>query len=78
MGGDADQGIPPSCADKALEQGLRTNNLVLISGTQDAPISLTPASIEEVAQRRSGYDSTVSTYLDPDGCLIGQRWSFPA
>ena len=29
IGGDADRGIPPACADKALEQGLRTNNLVL-------------------------------------------------
>ncbi|MDQ1446858.1 MAG: hypothetical protein QOI20_3322, partial [Acidimicrobiaceae bacterium] len=29
IGGDADQGIPPACADKALEQGLRTNNLVI-------------------------------------------------
>ena len=44
IGGDADQGIPPACADKALEQSLRTNNLVL-SGKQTAPISLTPASV---------------------------------
>jgi poly(hydroxyalkanoate) depolymerase family esterase len=74
MGGSADQGIPPSCADKALEQGLRTNNLV-ISGDQEGPISLAPASVEEVATP-GRYDSTVSTYLDPAGCLIGQRWSF--
>ena len=36
IGGDADQAFPPACADKALEQGLRTNNLVL-GGSQDGP-----------------------------------------
>ena len=72
MGGDADAGITPACADKALEQGLRTNNLVL-GGGQDAPISLKPASMRE-EPNQGGYPSTVSTYLDPDGCLIGERW----
>jgi hypothetical protein len=72
MGGDADQGIPPACADKALEQGLRTNNLVL-GDRQDAPISLTPDSVREVP-KEAGYSSTVSTYLDPAGCVIGERW----
>ena len=24
--------------------------------------------------KADGYDTTVSTYLDPDGCLIGERW----
>jgi poly(hydroxyalkanoate) depolymerase family esterase len=74
MGGDSDQGVPPQCADKALEQGLRTNNLV-IDGSQEAPISLTPSSTEEVPPPGPGrYASTVSTYTDPDGCVIGQRW----
>jgi hypothetical protein len=72
MGGDADQGVPPACADKALEQGLRTNNLVL-GDSQEAPIVLTPASVREVP-KAGGYSSTVSTYLDPDGCEIGERW----
>lgn len=72
MGGDADQGITPDCADKALLQGLRTNNLVL-GDSQTAPISLEPASVEEVP-KDGGYSSTVSTYRDPDGCVIGQRW----
>jgi hypothetical protein len=72
-GGDADQGIPPACADKALEQGLRTNNLVL-GGPQDAPISLTPASVREVPKPGGGYGSKVSTYLDPNACVIGERW----
>jgi poly(hydroxyalkanoate) depolymerase family esterase len=73
MGGDADQGITPACADKALEQGLRTNNLVL-GDQQDAPISLTPASTREVPVKPNRYGSTVRTYRDPDGCLIAQRW----
>jgi poly(3-hydroxybutyrate) depolymerase len=74
MGGDADQAIPPSCADKALEQALRTNNLVLGS-SQESPISLTPAASREVAATSpDGYSSTVTNYKDPNGCLIGQRW----
>jgi poly(3-hydroxybutyrate) depolymerase len=72
MGGDSDQGIPPACADKALEQGLRTNNLV-ISGEQTGPISLAPTSVREV-ETPGRYDSTVSSYRDADGCLVGRRW----
>jgi poly(hydroxyalkanoate) depolymerase family esterase len=73
MGGDADQGIPPACANKALEQGLRTNNLV-IGGEQESPIPLAPASVRE-EPNPDGYDSTVSAYRDADGCLIGEAWS---
>jgi poly(hydroxyalkanoate) depolymerase family esterase len=74
MGGDSDQGVPPQCADKALEQGLRTNNLA-IDGVQTAPLALTPSSVQEVPPPGPGrYASTVSTYTDPDGCMIGQRW----
>ena len=73
MGGDADAGISPACADKALEQGLRTNNLVL-GDSQDGPIALTPASVREEAAPPGHYGSTVSTYRDPAGCLIGERW----
>jgi poly(3-hydroxybutyrate) depolymerase len=45
-GGDADTAVPPPCADKALQQGLRTDNLVL-DGVQTRPISLSPASVRE-------------------------------
>jgi poly(hydroxyalkanoate) depolymerase family esterase len=72
IGGDADQGIPPACADKALEQGLRTNNLV-ISGSQDSPVALAPAS-QRKEQKPGGYAYTVKTYRDPAGCVIGERW----
>jgi poly(hydroxyalkanoate) depolymerase family esterase len=74
MGGDADEAIPPSCADKTLEQALRTNNLVL-GASQESPISLNPTATREVAAKTAGgYSSTVSNYKDPNGCLVGQRW----
>ena len=72
MGGSADLGITPACADKAFEQGMRTNNLVL-GGAQDGPISLAPAATSDAAVP-GGYPYTVRTYRDPSGCLIGERW----
>jgi poly(hydroxyalkanoate) depolymerase family esterase len=72
IGGDADQGFPPACTAKALEQGLRTNNLVL-GASQDGPIALTPAAVR-YEQKPGGYAYTVESYRDPAGCLIGERW----
>ncbi len=72
LGGTADQAFPPACAVKALEQGLRTNNLVL-SGSQAAPIELTPAAVRE-EQIPDGYAYSVSTYDDPHGCEIAELW----
>ena len=72
IGSDADQAFPAACTDKALEQGLRTNNLVL-SGSQDGPIALSPAEVRE-EEKPGGHAYTVSTYRDPAGCLIGERW----
>jgi poly(hydroxyalkanoate) depolymerase family esterase len=72
IGSDADQAFPATCTDKALEQGLRTNNLV-VGGSQDGPIALTPAAVRE-EQKPGGHAYTVSTYRDPAGCLIGERW----
>jgi poly(hydroxyalkanoate) depolymerase family esterase len=72
IGGDHDQGVPPACADKALMQGLRTDNLV-VDDTQTAPISLTPKSVVH-RQVPHGYSYTVSDYRDHHGCLVGQRY----
>ena len=72
IGSDADLAFPATCADKALEQGLRTNNLVL-SGVQEEPIPLAPAAVRD-RQKPGGYAYTVSRYRDPDGCLIGEKW----
>ena len=72
LGGTADQAFPPTCVTKAMQQGLRTNNLVL-SGRQDSPISLAPASVRE-GQVPGGYSYTVSSFVGPDGCLVGEQW----
>ena len=72
IGSDADLAFPAACSDKALEQGLRTSNLVL-SGGQDAPIALTPDGTRE-ERKPGGHGYTVSTFRDPDGCLVGERW----
>lgn len=72
MGSDTDLAFPAPCTVKAVEQGLRTSNLVL-SGNQDGPLALTPA---EVAERQvpNGYGYTVSTFRDPGGDVIAERW----
>ncbi len=72
IGSDADLAFPEACANKALEQGLRTNNLVL-SGSQVGPLALTPATVRE-KQVPGGHGYTVSRYRDPDGCLVAERW----
>jgi poly(3-hydroxybutyrate) depolymerase len=69
---DADLAFPHQCGEKALQQGLRMNNLVL-SGTQDAPLKLTPTSVRH-DQVPGGYGYDVSSYRDPDGCLVGEQW----
>lgn len=75
MGGSGDVGIVPACHEKALEQGLRTNNLVL-GGRQASPISLTPSSTRyETTPVPNGRLSTVQTFRDPDGCIVGERWN---
>jgi len=70
-GGDADPAVTPACADKALQQGLRTNNLVL-DGVQTRPVALTPESVRSY-QKPGGYSYRVSSYFDGHGCLIGER-----
>jgi poly(hydroxyalkanoate) depolymerase family esterase len=72
MGGDADLAFPANCVHKALEQGLRTNNLV-ISASQERPIALAPTAVRR-ARKPGGRAYTVRTYRDPAGCLIGENW----
>ena len=72
LGGNADLAFPWSCTEKALEQGLRTANLV-VDGSQEGPISLEPATIRR-GQKPGGYAYTVRTYRDPAGCLVGESW----
>ena len=72
IGSTGDLAFPASCSNKAMEQGLRTSNLVL-SGEQTGPIPLAPASVRR-DQVPGGRTSTVASFRDPDGCLIGERW----
>jgi poly(hydroxyalkanoate) depolymerase family esterase len=72
IGSDGDQAFPAPCTVKAVEQSLRTNNLVL-SGSQTSPLALTPASVEQ-RQVPDGYKYTVSTFRDPGGCEVAERW----
>jgi poly(hydroxyalkanoate) depolymerase family esterase len=71
-GSDGDLAFPAHCADKALEQGLRTNNLVL-GGAQTDPLALAPVTARK-RQKPGGRAYVVSTYRDPAGCLIGEKW----
>jgi poly(hydroxyalkanoate) depolymerase family esterase len=72
FGSDGDQAFPASCMIKAVEQALRTNNLVL-GGSQDAPLALAPASTD-ARQVPGGYAYDVSEFRDPDHCLVGERY----
>jgi poly(hydroxyalkanoate) depolymerase family esterase len=69
---DADLAFPHQCGEKALEQALRTGDLAL-SGHQNAPLALTPASISH-QREPGGYRYDVSTYRGPGGCLVAEKW----
>ncbi|HVV77297.1 MAG TPA: PHB depolymerase family esterase [Mycobacteriales bacterium] len=71
IGSTGDLAFPAACEKKALQQGLRTDNLV-ISGSQTGPISLSPASVHR-GKVPHGRSYTVSTFRDPSGCLIGEQ-----
>jgi poly(hydroxyalkanoate) depolymerase family esterase len=71
IGSTGDLAFPQTCAKKALQQGLRTDNLV-ISGSQTGPISLSPAAVRR-GKVPHGRGYTVSTFRGPNGCLIGQQ-----
>lgn len=71
IGSTGDDAFPASCSETALEQGLRTDNLA-ISRDQETLPSLEPVSVEK-RQVPDGYAYTVSTYHDPDGCLIAEK-----
>jgi poly(hydroxyalkanoate) depolymerase family esterase len=72
IGGSADTTVWPACADKALAQSLRTNNLVT-DHKQTGAISLIPASVRHY-QVPNGHAYKVSDYVDQHGCLVGQRY----
>lgn len=69
---DADLAFPHQCGEKALEQALRMNNLVL-SGSQTSPLALKPAGVSH-GQVAGGYGYDVSSYRQASGCLVGEKW----
>ncbi len=69
--GDADRTISPECGRIAVEQWLRTDNLVL-SGGQEAPLPLAPARTEAKA---GGLPYEIAHFDDPRGCEVAQRWT---
>ena len=72
--GDRDGVIHPACGEQALEQWLRTNNLVLSGGAgQEAPLALDPAATRTVAEP-GRHTATVRDYVDAEGCLVAQKW----
>ncbi|MGN6472775.1 MAG: extracellular catalytic domain type 1 short-chain-length polyhydroxyalkanoate depolymerase [Mycobacteriales bacterium] len=71
IGSTGDLAFPAACEKKALQQGLRTDNLV-ISGSQTAPISLSAATVRS-GKVPKGRSYTVSTFRDPSGCLVGEQ-----
>jgi poly(hydroxyalkanoate) depolymerase family esterase len=73
IGSTGDLAFPANCEKKALQQGLRTDNLA-IGGSQDGPISLTAATAHSYrVPMPHGRSYVVSTFRDPSGCLIGQQ-----
>ncbi|MBJ7328574.1 MAG: prolyl oligopeptidase family serine peptidase [Solirubrobacteraceae bacterium] len=73
LGGDQDLAVPRSCQSRALDQGIRTNNLVL-GTSQSHPIARTAATARE-ERVPGGRSSRVLSYRDPSGCLIAERWT---
>jgi poly(3-hydroxybutyrate) depolymerase len=72
LNGDADNVVAPGCDDQAVQQWLRTDNLVL-GGSQTAPLKLTPQATPTYQVPR-GRTYKLSTYTEPSGCLIGEHY----
>jgi poly(hydroxyalkanoate) depolymerase family esterase len=73
IGGSADPTVAPGCANKALAQSLRTNNLVS-DHTQTKPIPLAPKSVRTSIGTAGKNTYVVTNYDDKHGCLVGQRY----
>jgi hypothetical protein len=72
LNGDADPTVPSSCGDRVVQQALRTANLV-VSGRQDEPVALRPASVRP-GRKPGGHGYDVRSYTDPTGCLLAEQW----
>jgi poly(hydroxyalkanoate) depolymerase family esterase len=74
INGDKDNVVSPSCDAEAVQQWLRTDNLVL-SGSQTAPLRLSPArDAAERSQVRDGRTYKLLTWSAPNGCPIAEHF----
>jgi poly(hydroxyalkanoate) depolymerase family esterase len=72
LNGDKDNVVSPGCDDQAVQQWLRTDNLVL-SGTQKTPLRLSPTH-HSARRVHGGRSYQVLRYTAPDGCLVGEHY----
>ncbi|HEX3899366.1 MAG TPA: PHB depolymerase family esterase [Mycobacteriales bacterium] len=72
LNGDKDNVVSPGCDDQAVQQWLRTDNLVL-SGGQSSPLRLSPAR-DTVERVRHGLSYNLLRYTAPNGCVIGEHY----
>mgnify|MGYP002651350332 FL=1 len=69
--GDKDLAATPASGHNAIQQWLMTNNLV-ISGTLQSPLSLSPAETLTVTPE-TGYPYHIDIYRDADGCRVVEQ-----
>ena len=72
LNGDQDHTVSPGCGQQAIDQWVRTDNLV-VSGQQTAPIRLAPAA-DRAASVPGGHPYDVLAYPGPTGCVVGEHW----
>ena len=70
--GDKDGTVPPAHSQQTLDQWRMTDNLVT-TGNLDGPLAAQPTTTREVAEP-GHYPSSVTTFNDPSGCRILERW----
>lgn len=72
INGDKDNVVSPDCDAQAVQQWLRTDNLV-VSGTQTKPLDLSPAS-DKAERVPGGRAYNVVSYTAPNGCPIAKHY----
>jgi hypothetical protein len=72
LNGDQDHTVAPACGQQAVDQWVRTDNLVL-SGQQTTPIALAPSGDRKGAVP-GGHAFDVFEYRGPDGRVLGEHW----
>ena len=71
--GDRDGSVPYACGRQAVEQWLRTDDLILEHEGRP-PLPAAPTSVSH-AMVRGAHGYTVDSYSDPAGCRVVQFWT---